>query len=144
MELTADELKTFIDWLTADPAHYLTGRFGRAPAPDFITDHSGVLRYYGPHWGFRGLISADFLGVFAADDGSGSQVIVALSASNPVGLAAQFVGGQFDGLSVDAKTVQFDGGIVGNPDILIYFVEGSHEYNLQIIKEPYTPMYPKA
>jgi hypothetical protein len=135
MDLTADELKTFIDWLTANPAHYLLGRFGRAPVPDFITDYSGVLRYYGPHWGFRGLISADFLGIFAADDGSGSHVIVALSASDPVGMAVQFVGGQFDGLSADAKTVQFDGDTIGYPDMIIYFIQGSHEYNLQIVKQ---------
>jgi hypothetical protein len=135
MSLTADYLKTFIDWLTADSIHYLTGRFGRAPANQFLTDYTGVLRYYGPHWGFRGLISADFLGIFAADDGSGSQVIVALSATDPVGMAVQFVGGQFDGLSVDAKTVQFDGDTIGNPDMIIYFIQDSYEYNLQIIKQ---------
>lgn len=115
MELTADQLKTFSDWLKADPAQYLSGRFGRAPVPDFITDHTGVFRYYGPHWGLRRLIAADFLGVLAADDGSGSQVIVALSASDPIGMAAQFIGGEFDGLSVDAKAVQFDGDTVGKP-----------------------------
>jgi hypothetical protein len=135
MNLTADYLKTFIDWLTADPIHYLTGRFGRAPGNQFLTDYTGVLRYYGPHWGFRGLIAADFLGIFSADDSSGSQVIVTLSATDPIGMAVQFAGGQFDGLSVDAKTIQFNGDTIGDPDTIIYFIQGSYEYNLQIIKD---------
>ena len=92
MALMAEQLKPLIDWLAADPAHTLTGRFGRTLAPEFDTDYSGTLRYYGPHWGFRGLIAADFLGVFAADDGSNSHVIVALSATDPVSMAAQFMG----------------------------------------------------
>jgi hypothetical protein len=85
-----------------------------------------VLRYYGPHWGSRGLASAEFLGILSADDGSGSQVIVALNDTDPVGMAAQFAGGPLDGLSVDRKTVDFDGGADSpiEADILIYFTEG--------------------
>jgi hypothetical protein len=139
MELTAAEMNPFIDWLTENPAHYLIGRFGQAPAPVFSTDYTGIFRYYGPNWGVRGLIAADFLGVFVADDGSGSHVIVTLSATDPIGMAAQYVGGALDGLSVDAKTVCFDGGgplpNAVEDGIIIFFLEGSYEYNLQIIIE---------
>jgi hypothetical protein len=147
MPITAAQLKTFIDWTKSDPGHSLSGRFGRGRENDLITDHIGFLRYYGPHWaptGLKGpglrLIAADFLGVLAASDGS--QVVVALGASDPVSMAAQFIGGALDGLSVDSKMAGrpmiFAGG-EGAPDIWMYFSENSYSYALQIVKEPYKP-----
>jgi hypothetical protein len=117
MQITAAQLKTFIDWTETDATHYLSERFGRGPERNLITDHIGFLRYYDRHWGLR-LIPADFLGVLAASDGS--QVVVALSAGNPVSMAAQFVGGALDGLSVDSKMVIWVDGS-GNPDIDVPF-----------------------
>jgi hypothetical protein len=145
--LTAAQLQTFIDWIKTGPAYSLSGRFGRGPENDLITDHIGFLRYYGPHWaptGLKGpglrLIPADFLGVLAASDGS--QVVVALGATDPVSMGVQFIGGAHDGLSVDSKMTGrpmiFAGG-EGAPDIWMYFTEGSHSYVLQIVKEPYSP-----
>jgi hypothetical protein len=67
---------------------------------------------------------------FAASDGS--QVVVALSAGNPVSMAAQFVGGALDGLSVDSKMVIWVDDS-GNPDIWMSFLEDSYQYALQIV-----------
>jgi hypothetical protein len=132
------QLKTFSDWIKADSINYLSGRFGRAPGNDLNTDHIGFLRYYPPQLaptGIEGLgvrlIPGDFLGVLTASDGS--QAIVSLAAGDPVSMAAQFIGGAIDGLSVQSEMVIYVDGI-GEPDIWMYFADSGYEYALQIVK----------
>lgn len=135
--VTAAQLKEFSDWLKTDSAHYLIGRFGRGNEHELITDHDGPLRFYDPYWEQTGAISplrlipGDFLGILTANDSS--QVVVSLAAGNPVSIAAQFLGGALDGLSVQSKTVNRIQGFNG-VDIWMYFVDGSHQYAMQIVK----------
>jgi hypothetical protein len=62
--------------------------------------------------------------------------IVSLASGDPVSMAAQFVGGALDGLSVQSETVVYVDGF-GDPDIWVYFVDGLYQYALQIVKESF-------
>jgi hypothetical protein len=144
--ISAAQLQPFIDWVKSDPTHSLSGAFGRGEFRSFNQDAYGPLEYYDPQWkasrtisqGLR-LIPADFIGTFTASDGR-YHVIVALAledpkSGSPISMAFQYVGGPFNGFSLQSNNVLYDFGWA-LPDVAMYILDGSHEYNLQIVKEP--------
>jgi hypothetical protein len=144
--VTEERLRPFANWPKLDPTvNSLWGSFGRAPLHWETPDHEGIMQYYDPDIRVQGsglrLIPGDFVGVLSSNTEPKASVIVSLQMTNPVVMAAQFIGGTLNGISVKSDKVHWD----PNPgfydiNIWVFFVDflhGSpHQYTLQMVKNP--------